>query len=685
MEQIYIDTIKGLGYTEFVTDIFGNWENVKDEVLLPERKAGTANGTVHVFLGQNNTSTFERCFHEYYQQVYSVKNPDLNIPVVKHVFLCSNILSMFGFASRFIYHSTREHLEDYSKDFFNKIDALSVNNCLITTSYFKLSFGSGNWRPYFKQFAKDGAFHELIRPLLIPTSTYKIGLYKNNNGEYAAIWQLGFKEMTDAQTDVLSDFIVRGTAYEQDISLQQIFYGAPGTGKSHKIKKYFDDNSIPTDNIFRTTFHSDSDYSTFVGAYKPTMKQVPEKYQNVQGRQEEITYQFIPQAFLQAYIRAYQTTDNVYLVIEEINRGNCAQIFGDLFQLLDRDESGKSEYCIKADTDLCEFLKKELGEDNEGIKDSELCLPPNLYIWATMNTSDQSLFPIDSAFKRRWDWEYMPIGYNNNLEIQIGGNKYSWTDFQRNINERIFKIDSSEDKQLGDFFVNPHDGIITSDVLLNKILFYLWNDVCKDDPSEIFKIKTTQSEEEITFSGFFCPEKDVKLQELMAYIGVEPTESQDNAIDRDIPDDDPNALSSETKQWYRDMWDKVIEALGNKGIDNLPNTTDRRSYQKSVGITGVLAIAMNPRTKKDCWAGIYIEAAQAPVIWPKLKSIKDEIDTKLPGIKWSDDNDANGYRRIYLENSFSNEEQAQAIAWIADNFAKFYSIFSGLISDGKLK
>jgi len=311
-------------------------------------------------------------------------------------------------------------------------------------------------------------------------------------------------------------------------SRQQIFYGAPGTGKSHKIKKYFDDNSISTDNIFRTTFHPDSDYSTFVGAYKPTMQPVPKDYQNVQGRLKEITYQFIPQAFLQAYIRAYQTTDNVYLVIEEINRGNCAQIFGDLFQLLDRDENGKSEYNIKADTDLCEFLKKELGEDSEGIKDGELCLPPNLYIWATMNTSDQSLFPIDSAFKRRWDWEYMPIGYNNNLEIQIGDYKYSWTEFQRKINDKIYGIDNSEDKKLGDFFVNPHDGIITSEMFLNKILFYLWNDVCKDEPETIFGLNPPQGKQRFTFSDFFYSDKEERLNEFMKYNKISPKGKEQN-------------------------------------------------------------------------------------------------------------------------------------------------------------
>ena len=218
-------------------------------------------------------------------------------------------------------------------------------------------------------------------------------------------------------------------------------------------------------------------------------------------------------------MRAYSTTDNVYLVIEEINRGNCAQIFGDLFQLLDRDVSGVSEYTIKADADLKAFLEEELGADSDAIKDGELCLPSNLHIYATMNTSDQSLFPIDSAFKRRWDWEYEPIKYKNiDWVIDIKGEKFSWVSFQREINKRIFAANSSEDKMLGDYFVNPYDGIITEKILLNKILFYLWNDVCKDGEGDIFK---TADNEDVTFSDLHSDGGKDKLIAMMKYLKVE--------------------------------------------------------------------------------------------------------------------------------------------------------------------
>jgi hypothetical protein len=340
----------------------------------------------------------------------------------------------------------------------------------------------------------------------------------------------------------------------KDGPLQQIFYGAPGTGKSHSIKGDANVKEAEKGNrVFRTTFHPDSDYSTFVGAYKPTMKPVADKYKAVAGKDEEITYEFIPQAFLQAYIAAWNNPEEkVFLVIEEINRGNCAQIFGDLFQLLDRDDKGFSEYPIKADRDLAKYLK---GKDDQGIdvlinkdgiKDEKLQLPKNLFIWATMNTSDQSLFPIDSAFKRRWDWVYMPIGYKNtNWTIEIGDKKYEWVKFQRIINDKIYGVDNSEDKQLGDYFVNADrtNEKISADTLLNKVLFYIWNDVCKDDPDQIFQwVNDKKQNESIKFSDFFGVDKDKKLQGFMAYNKVPAigeTDNTDNTENTNIQEETP--------------------------------------------------------------------------------------------------------------------------------------------------
>lgn len=350
---------------------------------------------------------------------------------------------------------------------------------------------------------------------------------KYEYGYASTIWQMA-KMLGANRNNSNASLLVKKQYPDNSSAYQIIYYGAPGTGKSHRIKEQLE--GVPKENIFRTTFHPDSDYSTFVGAYKPTRSERPlyglfgkETVRLNDGKdlsEDIITYKFIPQAFLNAYMQAYRRPDeNVYLIIEEINRGNCAQIFGDLFQLLDRDEYGVSEYTIKADADLKAFLEDEMGEGNDAIKDGELCLPSNLYIYATMNTSDQSLFPIDSAFKRRWDWEYEPIKYKNtDWMIDIQGDKYSWVSFQKEINRRIFEATSSEDKMLGDYFVNPSNGIITEKMLLNKILFYLWNDVCKDGEGDIFKVGDT---EDVSFSELYGDGGKQKLVDMMNYLHVE--------------------------------------------------------------------------------------------------------------------------------------------------------------------
>jgi type II restriction-modification system restriction subunit len=287
--------------------------------------------------------------------------------------------------------------------------------------------------------------------------------------------------------------------------LQQIFYGAPGTGKSNTIKRDVDDQGKT---CFRTTFHPDSDYSTFVGTYKPSMK--PTGVTLASGEKEEIiTYKFVPQAFTKAYAAAWNTTEDVFLVIEEINRGNCAQIFGDLFQLLDR-KGGKSEYPIEADTDLANYLQEALAESPrtdipEEIKSGErLMLPQNLYIWATMNTSDQSLFPIDSAFKRRWDWVYIPIKPHaeENYKIKIGNETYDWWGFLQKINSVIDDTTHSEDKNLGYFFVNTESKTVCAEKFVSKVLFYLWNDVFKNYGFD-HSIFTDNLGVKFTFSDFF--------------------------------------------------------------------------------------------------------------------------------------------------------------------------------------
>lgn len=416
----------------------------------------------------------------------------------------------------------------------------------------------------------------------------------------------------------------------KDIGSNTIYFGSPGTGKSYGVKKHIrkygiiedpenGETKVGSERLFRTTFHPDTDYASFVGSYKPTLigseksailhseeelaaiykEEVlpsqndgtkhqeacikfgidyfdhfngdvasyeinnilgladdPEENNNSGDRsgktyvsygvnigssskktktQSTINYEFVPQVFTKAYVKAWELTDKgipVCLIIEEINRGNCAQIFGDLFQLLDRKDDGYSEYPVEADTDLYNYLIGLEGwsDKHPGIENG-LCLPPNLHIIATMNTSDQSLFPMDSAFKRRWEWRYIPtkvnadatkmlkinckneeVIYNQEVQekkLKIGMYEYNWSKFLKAINARIKEATHSDDKQLGFWFVKTpnNSNEIKIETFVSKVIFYLWNDVFKDygkKKTNPFAYKDAKGEWYICpFSSFF--------------------------------------------------------------------------------------------------------------------------------------------------------------------------------------
>ena len=360
-----------------------------------------------------------------------------------------------------------------------------------------------------------------------------------------------------------------------NLTLQQIYYGAPGTGKSKTIKDLTFGESV-----IRTTFHPDSDYASFVGTYKPITEEVD--LRDCYGKkvfdddtkevvtEERIAYKFIPQAFLEAYVEAWKklgSSKKQFLIIEEINRGNCAQIFGDLFQLLDRNEYGFSDYPIVADKDMQKYLEKEFegweitNKDeinqlydeanmvNLIMKGERLVLPSNLYIWATMNTSDQSLFPIDSAFKRRWDWKYVPIREGRDKEtnaplnwyINTGDKQYNWWSFISKVNKLIGSLTNSEDKKLGYFFCKAKDGEIDADLFVSKVIFYLWNDVFKDYG---FDDKDFQDEEGkiLSFDRFY-EDKNGKtnvdiaiVEQFLGNLGVEEYYSDEREDSEDSED-----------------------------------------------------------------------------------------------------------------------------------------------------
>ena len=377
-------------------------------------------------------------------------------------------------------------------------------------------------------------YSEVLKVQVIDKDTerFSVSLLPNYKEILKTKYNMTKKEYFDSFSDI-------NTSAPLNEPRQVIYFGAPGTGKSHKIKQLIKDNKInESTNVFRTTFHPDSDYSTFVGCYKPIKEErtrteiingkvsVVKNPDGTDAKESNITYTFIPQAFLKAYIKAYNSPEeSVILVIEEINRGNCAQIFGDLFQLLDRKEDGTSEYPIKADDDVRRFLeegKDEEGNDilvkKEGIANGELSLPSNLYIWATMNTSDQSLFPIDSAFKRRWEWKYIPIANaQKNYVIDVDGNQYDWWSFLDTINILIEDATHSEDKKLGYFFAKTDNNIISVNTFVSKVIFYLWNDVFKDYESN-HEAFTDENGNMLTFHKFFRPDGEVDTNVVITFL-----------------------------------------------------------------------------------------------------------------------------------------------------------------------
>ena len=463
--------------------------------------------------------------------------------------------------------------------------------------------------------------------------------------------------------------------------LQQIFYGAPGTGKSFAIKEL-----TKGQEVIRTTFHPDSDYSTFVGCYKPSMsnsvstqrlylsledlaKILLEYYNDnelgkIGGLQKfcydyypfidgdnmsvsvakllelagisdnykveidkyvkfcrllpkvdnnKIVYKFIPQAFTNAYVRAWSTKDPVLLVIEEINRGNCAQIFGDLFQLLDR-KNGESEYPVKADADLAKHLAEELAKSQRDdipadVKSGDMLkLPSNLYIWASMNTSDQSLFPIDSAFKRRWEWKYVPIANaEKNWAIEANGKKYDWWDFLKKINALIGDTTNSEDKKLGYFFCKTQTGIIDAETFVGKVIFYLWNDVFKDFEFEGDVFVDSDGETKLTFDKFYKPDATVQESSVEVFLnnlGVELTneepeeDEEDNMLD-ELPEEPSEAGQNPSTNLGRQRF-YVTFPDGTTIEERTQFETYTKALQK-IGLDKAEPVAAQKRyTRKNC-------------------------------------------------------------------------------------
>lgn len=341
------------------------------------------------------------------------------------------------------------------------------------------------------------------------------------------------------------------------MSKNVIYYGVPGTGKSFTLN-----NETAKHFKIVTTFHPEYDYQDFIGSYRPVNEDIVEEksffYVDSNGdlaeyeysvQKNKLNYKFVPQVFLKSYIHAWRNLDKpCYLVIEEINRGNCAAIFGNIFQLLDRDIAGCSEYFIDINSEIRDFLFSELSDTdyeikirdlyelkNESVLEdpySVLIIPNNLIILATMNTSDQSLFPMDSAFKRRWDWEYIPINYSDAklLTKQIilsDTERYSWLSFLQKVNQFIYEVTETEDKCIGPYFVKNNE--ISLKEFRSKVIFYLWNEVLKNETVQtrlrIFPQKIlngNQIEITIDYNDFYHQEHHLNyIVEMLSKLEVE--------------------------------------------------------------------------------------------------------------------------------------------------------------------
>ena len=288
--------------------------------------------------------------------------------------------------------------------------------------------------------------------------------YKNGD----SIWE-SYEEDSNASVDIMS--------LENDLKRNIIYFGAPGTGKSYNLNK---DMEALTADYERVTFHPDYSYANFVGTYKPVPKG------------ESISYEYVPGPFMRSLVKALKNPENPFLlIIEEINRANVAAVFGDVFQLLDRDSDNESRYSIETTEDMRSYLKKELNEDFDKIK-----IPSNLFIWATMNSADQGVFPMDTAFKRRWDFKYFGINHNeeliSNIKVELNGQLISWNNLRKAINEELLSYRINEDKLLGPFFAfNEYlETDITVDefkeIFKNKIIMYLFEDAARSKRNELF-------------------------------------------------------------------------------------------------------------------------------------------------------------------------------------------------------
>ena len=351
-------------------------------------------------------------------------------------------------------------------------------------------------------------------------------LFSSGNGGIVCAFRIEFmyfylSNMEKLSESLIKDFPIgtcitppRVAAVSLPLGLQvahnRIVFGAPGTGKSYRLEE--DRNNLFKHNYERVTFHPNYSYASFVGTYKPKPKLDSTGV-------EYISYEFVPGPFLRIWIKSMRYPEIQLLIIEEINRANVAAVFGDVFQMLDR-KNGDSEYAITTSEDMRKYLI-DVEHFNE-YEVETIRIPSNMYIWATMNSADQGVFPIDTAFKRRWSFEYIGINENeseNDKDITLSDGKViAWNVLRHEINYQLVNVMKlNEDKMVGPFFLSDDD--LTNNfnnAFKSKLLMYLYMDVINPHRRDEFFIKDMYTYSKLleTYKNhggdIFCFKKDYK-------------------------------------------------------------------------------------------------------------------------------------------------------------------------------
>lgn len=411
-----------------------------------------------------------------------------NIGEEKYANFFSNAIGNFDFI--FIKENFEKYMVDIKNLFLNpedeSIDKNEMKNiytdCLSNLKDFedveriKMKFDHRDQSNFYIKIDGESKYYELLRKIIIPEKSQLSILKLRNDDELLYYFKISISDI-EYFVDDLKKF-----------DRNKIFFGAPGTGKSFQLNKDRKELIHNENDYERVTFHPDYSYAQFVGTYRPVPKE--------ENGKKTISYEYVPGPFMRVLSKAIENSRSSYprpflLVIEEINRANMAAVFGDVFQLLDRDEENNSRYPINLSKEMKEYLEEEIKYDSNTIK-----IPSNMFIWATMNSADQGVFPMDTAFKRRWDFEYIDIDNNEekikDITFEVNNTELNWNNLRKSLNNFLLDNNINEDKLLGPFFISnieefKNNSTDFKEIFKSKVLMYLYEDAAKSIKNLLFE------------------------------------------------------------------------------------------------------------------------------------------------------------------------------------------------------